>query len=120
MERTATKYTDRTPSVQCPRWNYGEDVASDDGSSVADADGSSLADAEGSALADSDALDDGSADAAALAEGRGGSVGIGVGSGMNRDGTPATDSAMISTKMPMTVRIHGRASRSSRVGSDPR
>jgi hypothetical protein len=47
-------------------------------------------------------------------------VGMGVGSGRNRDGTPAMASTKISTKMPITVRIHGRARLSWRGGRDPR
>ena len=61
-------------------------------------------------------------DGEALPDGIGASEGsgTGVGSGMKRDGMPATDSTMTSTKMPSTTRIHGRASRSSRGGSEPR
>ncbi len=99
-------------------------MASDEGCSVADADGSSLAASDGSSVADGsaepEALDDGSMDESALTDGAGGSVGSGVGSGVNRDGTPAMDRTMISAKIPRTVRIQGLASRSSRVGSDPR
>ncbi len=43
-------------------------------------------------------------------------AGSGVGSGMRRDGMPAIDRTKTRTKMPMTIRIHGRASRSSGVG----
>ncbi len=75
---------------------------------------------------------EGEADSEAVAEGDGdGSPdendgagtegsGTGVGSGMKRDGMPAIDRTMISTKIPMTVMIHGRASRSSRGGRAPR
>src|SRR5688572_3272477 len=76
---------------------YGEAEAE------ADADG----DAEGATEAD------GSTELEAGSEGNG----MGVGSGKRRDGMPKTDSTRTSTKMPMTLRIQGRASRSLRVGS---
>jgi hypothetical protein len=53
------------------------------------------------------------------AGGRVGSGG-GVGSAMNRDGMPAIARTMTRTKMASIARIHGRASRSSRLGRDPR
>lgn len=91
-----------------PRYGDGEGDADSDGD--ADADGDPDSDGE----ADADA--DGSAELDAGTDGRG----TGVGSGMKRDGTPRTDRTMTRTKMAMTVRIHGRANRSFRAGSDPR
>lgn len=80
----------------------------------ADADGAVEPSADGSA--DLDGSAEGLSDGTGVEEG----VGSGVGSGMKRDGTPAIDNTTISTKMPSTIRIHGRASLSSRGGSDPR
>ena len=91
---------------------YGEA----DSEAEADADG----DADSEADADSDADADGDTDAEAEAEGGSEGSGTGVGSGMKRDGMPAMERTITRTKMARTVRIHGRASRSSRAGSEPR
>jgi hypothetical protein len=87
-----------------------------DGDGDADSDGEAdtAGDAESDGDADSDA--DGSAELDAGTDGSG----TGVGSGMKRDGMPRTDRTTMRTKMPITVRIHGRANRSFRAGSDPR
>ena len=80
--------------------------------------------ADGSA--DSDASGDGDSVVSGDAEGStdpdAGTLGSGsgVGSGMNRDGIPSSESTRIRRKIATTVRIHGFASRSSRVGSAPR
>lgn len=80
---------------------------------------------EGSADADAetDAETDGEAEVepegSAETAGTDGS-GTGVGSAMKREGTPRIDRTKTSTKTPMTVKIQGRASWSSRVGSEPR
>lgn len=96
---------------------YG-DVAVGDGSAEAEAEADAEAGAEGEAPTEAEAEDeaDGSAEGEADREGRG----TGVGSGMKREGTPRTESTRMSTKKPMTRKIHGRASRSSRVGRAPR
>src|SRR3990170_4261175 len=79
--------------------------------------GEAEAGTEGVADSDGEAALDADADGEASAEltGREGS-GTGVGSGMKRDGMPRTESTITRTKMPMTVRIQGRASRSWREG----
>ena len=79
--------------------------------------GDGSTDADGSTETDAEA--DADVDASTDTDGMLGS-GMGVGSGINREGIPSTESTRIRTKMPMTVAIHGRASRSPRVGSDPR
>jgi hypothetical protein len=73
--------------------------------------------------ADGDALSEGVASSVGSAEADGTGIegsGSSVGSGMSRDGMPAMESTMTSTKIPATVRSHGFASRSSRVGRAPR
>jgi hypothetical protein len=75
----------------------------------------SLADAD--AEAEVEAETDGRADPdGAGTEG----TGMDVGAGMNRDGIPRNESTKMSTKIPTTTMIHGRASRSLRGGSAPR
>ena len=76
-----------------------------------DPDADSDADADG----DGESVGSGVAEAAGI-EASGGDVG----SGMNRDGMPATDSTMTSRKIATTVMIHGFANRSWRVGRAPR
>jgi len=98
---------DRSPTAEF----YGAGDADSDTEGEADADSDS--EAEGDGEADSDADADGDA------TGNDGS-GTGVGSGMNRDGIPAMERTITRTKMARTARIHGRASRSSRAGSEPR
>ena len=87
------------------------------GDSEADADADGDADPEAEAEAEAEADADGSTELEAA--GTDGS-GTGVGSGMNREGMARTDSTMMSTKKPMMMKIQGRASRSCRVGSEPR
>ena len=88
--------------------------------------GSGVADGEADPLAAGDSEPDGSADGEpdAPADGDGGAendgTGSGVGSGANRDGTPSAERMKIETKMANTIRTHGFARRSSRVGSAPR
>lgn len=86
--------------VSVPYW----DVGLGEGSKEAEAD------------ADAATEGDGSTEVEAGTEGSG----TGVGSGMKRDGMPRTERSRMSTKKPMTMKIHGRASRSLRVGSAPR
>jgi hypothetical protein len=81
-----------------------------------EADSDTDGDADGDSSGDADADGDGSAETEAGSDGSG----TGVGSGMKRDGMPAMESTSTRTKMPSTVRIQGRASRSSREGSEPR
>lgn len=81
-----------------------------------EADGEADADADADGDADSDAVGDGSTDPDAGNDGSG----TGVGSGMKREGMPAMDKTSTRTKMANTVRIHGRARRSSREGREPR
>jgi hypothetical protein len=98
------------------------------GDGLTDADADAAADADADGEVDADAEDDGSADAGADADAEGSTEpdagtdgsGTGVGSGKRRDGMPRKARTKISRKMPMTARTQGRASRSSRVGSDPR
>ena len=73
------------------------------------------ADPEADADGDGESLGSGLSDAAGT-DGNGSTVG----SGMNRDGMPATDSTMTRRKIATTVRIHGFANRSWRVGRAPR
>jgi hypothetical protein len=47
-------------------------------------------------------------------------TGSGVGSGAKRDGISNALRMRIATKIAKTMRIHGRAKRSSRVGNAPR
>ena len=86
-------------SVYCP---LGDASGAADSSPVAEADGS--ADAEGSTEPDAGVEGSGTA----------------VGSGMSRDGIPATARTRTSTKMAMTAMTQLRARRSSRVGNAPR
>ena len=88
----------------------GEGSTDSEAEAEADADGASEAEAEAEAEAE------GSTELEAGTDGSG----TGVGSGMNREGMPRTESIMMSTKKPITRNIHGRASRSCRVGSEPR
>jgi len=90
----------------------GDAEASTDAEGDADGDGEGEASSEGDTSVDSD----GATELEAGDEGSGG----GVGSGVNREGMPRTERTMMSTKMPTTVRIQGRASPSPRVGSEPR
>lgn len=78
----------------------------------ADSDGDAVSSCEG----DGSPETDGAAELDAGSEGSG----TGVGSGMKRDGTARIDRTITKTKMPMTVRIQGRANRSPRAGSAPR
>jgi hypothetical protein len=94
---------------------YAYGAADGDADGEVDTDGAALPDA--AAEPDGDALPEGSADP--VGTGTDGN-GTGVGSGMKREGTPAMARMMTSTKIAMTVKIHGRASRSSRVGRAPR
>jgi hypothetical protein len=98
--------------------NLADPYSDGEGSTELEAD----AEAEAETDAEADAETSIELEGEALSEGIGArdGSGTGVGSGMNRDGMPATDSTMISTKIPSTTRIHGRASRSSRGGSEPR
>ena len=89
---------------------YSE-VGLGEGSTEAEAEAEAEPEADGEAETEGD----GSTGIEAGAEGRG----TGVGSGMKREGMPRTESTRMSTKKPMTRRIHGRASRSWRVGSEP-
>ena len=93
---------------------YSVGEADADASAEADAvaDPEASADGEPDADADADADPDGAADT----EG----VGTAVGSGTKRDGIWRAERTKISTKMPPTMSSHGRARRSSRVGSAPR
>ena len=77
-----------------------------------DPDGSADASAEPDGSADPDA----SGDADEAADG----MGVGVASGLNREGTPSTERTRTRTKMPMTVSTHGRARVSFIGGSAPR
>lgn len=98
--------------------------ASTDADAPGDADPSTDTDASTDGDEDSDVAGDAAsgADAEGAIEPEAGSEGsgTGVGSGKMREGTPSTESTITRPKMPMTVRIHGRARRSSRVGSAPR
>ena len=87
------------------------------GAADSDADADADADPDGDASTEPDP--DASIDADADGAGTDGN-GTGVGSGMNREGTPRNDSTKTSTKIAKMARIHGRANRSSRGGSDPR
>jgi hypothetical protein len=102
-------YPESMPPVRNPYNTAGYSAlgdASGDGDPEADADAGADAEADGDASTDPDARGEGS--------------GISVGSGKKRDGTPRMDSAKTRTKIPATAAIHGRASRSPRVGSAPR
>ncbi len=96
---------------------YGEADASADADDAGEADARAEPDApaDSAGPADPDGSADGLTDGAAVTDGSG----SGVGSGMKRDGMAAIDSTMISTKMPSTIRIHGRASVSLRGGREP-
>jgi hypothetical protein len=90
---------------------------------VGEADGDGDADPEADPEAEADA--DGDGDGESVGSGVSDAAGIEgsgteVGSGMNRDGMPAIDSTMTSRKIATTVRIHGFANRSWRMGRAPR
>ena len=98
-----------------PPWSYGEADASADGEAdgPADPDVSGEPDASGDpeSPADAEGLSEGSAEKDG--------TGIGVGSGTKREGIPISDRTTMSTKIPSTMRTHGRPRVSSRGGSAP-
>jgi hypothetical protein len=98
---------------------YGVGVGPGATDAEADPDATADADAEVAAGADPEAPA-ADADADALGTGVVIGVGMGVGDGKSFVGTPAKESAKISTKMTTTPITHGCASLSLRGGSAPR
>ena len=99
--------------------NYGVGAGVADGDAEPDPEADPDAEGASDPVAEADGEDDGDGDGESDAAGMEGS-GIGVGSGTKLDGTPRIDSTMTSARMAKTVRIHGRARRSLRVGRAPR
>ena len=89
------------------------------GAADSEAEGEADSDAESESEGEADSEGDASAELEAGSDGNDGS-GTGVASGIRRDGTPMIESTITRAKMARMVKIHGRASRSSREGSAPR